>query len=170
LNEKEPFANKRIWTLILIMLVLLILGPFLIEIRVSTYFYPVVSLSDFTIYAWTWIYRIAGYGTIGFSAYPSSLPFQQATVYTFIQLAFLGTIAGYQLGLSSLKTARQIGYISLFPGLLILGVNLLGILVPGATEIIVPIPVPLASIIGFLMLKLKSSEQEPDEWLSEEQN
>lgn len=171
MNENEQslaVSSRRIWAVILVMLVLLFLGPFKIEIRLSTYHYPLTSLSDFTIWSWTWVYSIVGYGATGFISRPFYEIFQYAILQTFLQFIFLGFLAGYQLGLVSMKDARNVGYASLFPGLLVLGVNLLLFLVPGSTNIIAPLPIPLVSILGILMLRLRPIQQTPDTWLSKE--
>ena len=171
LNENEQSSvvtNKRMWIVILVMLVLLFLGPIKIEVRFSTYFYPVVSLSDFTIWAWTWVYSIAGYGTTGFISPPFSQIFQHAAIDTIFQAIFLGALVGHQLGLTLMKSAKQIGYVSLFPGLLVLCVNLFGILVPGASNVIAPISTPLVSILGLVILRMKTRKPVSDSWLSEQ--
>ncbi len=173
LNEIEHSSvvpNRRKWTIILIMLVLFFLGPFIIEIRLSTYFSPVASISDFMVYSWTWVYSFVGHNTNGFIPYPFYLIFQQGSLQTFFEFIFFAAFVGVQLEGTSVKNALRIGYVSLFPGFLVLTVNIvLGILVPFGGTIIAPIPTPLVSIIGILLLKRQKEEQETESWLTIEE-
>ena len=137
------------WILLLVMIVLLFLAPLKIEVRYSSNHSSLFYLSDFTIWAWTWVYSIVGYGPTGFITSPFFLIFQYVVI-------------GFQLNLISRKDTRKIGFASLFPGLLILGVNLLLSLTPGAPNIIVPISFPIVSIVGLVMLRFHSSKQVTD--------
>lgn len=165
LGEREQSAsksNRKMWILLLVMIVLLFLAPLKIEVRYSSNHSSLFYLSDFTIWAWTWVYSIVGYGPTGFITSPFFLIIQYVVIDTFFQVIFLLVLIGFQLNLISRKDTRKIGFASLFPGLLILGVNLLLSLTPGASNIIVPISFPIVSIVGLVMLRFHSSKQVTD--------
>lgn len=150
------------------MLVLLTFSPFELQIRFSTNHYPLVSLTHFVFYSWFWVYSLVGYGTIGFITRPLYQIAQPGSLQTVLPFLFVGALVGYKLGLVSRKTAIQLGYVSLFPGLLVLGVNLiLSIFTPGSPSINAPVPLPFASILGILVLRRSTFEKESDSWLSE---
>ena len=171
-EQNNTLSKKRMWILILVMGGILFFGPFEIELRWSTYFFPSVSFTDFIVYSWIWVYSVIGHDPNGFITYPSYLLFQNVLFQGLFPLLFFLTFIGYQIGISSRVTTLTIGFVSLFPGLLILTVNvLLGILSPSGGEIIVPIPIPIVSIIGLYLLRHKKIPEETDEidsWLKQE--
>ena len=156
------------WNVILTMLLLLILTPFELQVRFSTYSYPDVFLTDFVFYSWTWVYSVVGFGTTGFITRPFYQIAQTGSLQTFFPFLFLLTLIGYQLGALSSKDARNVGYASLLHGLVAMTVNLvLSILTPGSPSINAPIPLPLASILGILVLRREAIQQDSGTWLSE---
>jgi hypothetical protein len=112
-----------------------------------------------------------GYGENGFITRPFNQIAQPGSLQTFFQFIFLFTLIGFQLGAVSRKETIRVGYASLFPGLMTLTVNIvLSIIVPFGGSINAPIPLPIASILGIVMLKRQEQEQEteePETWLSD---
>lgn len=157
------------WKAILVMALLLIIGPFELQIRISYDFYPNISLSRLVFYSWLWVYSFVGYGTNGFITRPFYQIAQPGSLQTFFPVIFLLTLILFQLGAVSKKEAIRVGYASFIPGLFTLAMNLiLSIFVPFGSTIIAPIPTPLASILGILMLKRLGSKQDSRLWPSED--
>ena len=166
--SEEDSSSKRLHNLmrisILVMLILLILFPFTLEIRISWYFYPEVQLSGFSLISWFGEYRLIGYAP-AYRMIPIYLLAQFGSIPTSAQIFFLGAFIGLHFGLTDRKTAVRFGIISLIPSTIILVVNLFGALVPGATEVILPVPLLSVSLLGLIILRLTKPKPTKDEWL-----
>ena len=170
MGEKDQ-SSKRLQNLmrksILVMVVLLILCPFELQVRISWYFYPQTQISLVTLFSWFGEYRLVGYEP-GYYSTQFYLLAQFGSIPTSAQIFFLGAFIGLNLGLTDRKTAVRFGIISLIPSLVILVVNLFGVFVPGATEVIIPIPLLAVSILGLIILRLTRSEPLKNDWLPEQ--
>ncbi|TFH10407.1 MAG: hypothetical protein E4H14_02625 [Candidatus Thorarchaeota archaeon] len=78
-----------------------------------------------------------GAEVIGLSAWPLVVP---------LLLVFGGLPPSYN------SLYQRLGLVSLLPALFVMGVNLLGPLVPGPMGIIMPIPLQAVSILGLIIL------------------
>ena len=160
------------WKAILVMPFLLIFTPFELQLRLSTDYYPEISLSHFVFWSWTWVFSFVGYGENGFITRPFYQIAQPGSLQTFFPVIFILTLIGFQLGSVSRSDAIKVGYASLVPGLMTLTINIvLCIIVPFGGSINAPIPLPFASILGIMMLKRLQQKQEPEAdtnpWLSD---
>ncbi|MFX0108216.1 MAG: hypothetical protein ACFE7R_08035 [Candidatus Hodarchaeota archaeon] len=166
INAESSAWKRRIRTIIPIMLVLLLIFPFEIEIRLNTETFSITA----ELLAWTWAYRLIDSVT-GFYTPPTWWYLQQPLLYTIFHFVFLAALIGYQWELVSKKDTMNIGLFSLVPGIFVMTVNIvLGILVPFGSIIIAPIPIPIAPILGLLVLRTSEIPVEGDSWLNEDPN
>ncbi|MFW9846411.1 MAG: hypothetical protein ACFFD6_06675 [Candidatus Thorarchaeota archaeon] len=153
--------KRRLNLLVPVLLVLLIFAPYEIELRLSTESYSMTA----EILAWTWAYRMIG-NPIGFYSLPYYYYLQQPLLYTFLHFVFMAALVGYGLGLISKKDTMNIGLFSLVPGIFVMAINIiLGVLTPGSSSVIAPIPLPFAPILGLLALRTIGTESGEDSWL-----
>jgi hypothetical protein len=156
------------WKVILLIPVLLVFAPFELQIRFSTYPNSPVTLTHFVLWSWTWVYSFIGFQESGFITRPFYQIAQPGSLQTFFPVVFFITLIFYQLGAVSKKDAIRVGYASLVPGLFTLAMNLiLSIFFPGALSINAPIPTPLASVLGIMVLRRQGAEKISEPWQSD---
>ena len=155
-------AEEWIIAALITMSLLLFSTPFILEMRISTDSGFVTA----DLIAWLWAYSLAGYET-GFFSVPSLQRLQHASLFFFPHFIFLVAMFALLLQWISKKTALYAAILSLLPSTIVLIVNLaLSILMSGSPSIMAPVPLPFATLIGLVVLKVSEESAEDESWLS----